>query len=35
MNNDAIRQPYPDKEIQKKAFERIDDFLTKFGYIGE
>jgi len=29
------RQPYPDKEIQQKAFERIDNFLTKFGYIGE
>lgn len=29
------RQPHPDKEIQKKAFERIDKFLTKFGYIDE
>ncbi len=26
-------QPYPDKEIQKKAFEKVDEFLTKFGYI--
>jgi acetyl esterase/lipase len=27
------RQPHPDKEIQKKAFEKVDEFLTKFGYI--
>ena len=27
------RQPYPDIEIQKKAFEKVDEFLTKFEYI--
>ena len=27
------RQPHPDKEIQKNAFEKADEFLTKFGYI--
>ena len=26
-------QPYPDKEVQKKAFDQIDKFLIKFGYI--
>jgi len=29
------RQPYPDKEVQKKAYEQIDKFLIKFGYIKE
>jgi len=29
------RQPHPDKEVQKKAYEQIDKFLTKFGYIDD
>jgi dienelactone hydrolase len=26
-------QPHPDKEIQKKAYNKTDEFLKKLGYI--
>jgi acetyl esterase/lipase len=29
------REPHPDKEIQKEAFKKADEFLKKFGYIKE